>query len=47
MSKDLRHAEEETVKELKDTVNNFDKTVERKTVEAKNGIASFFGFGGK
>ena len=35
----------ETTKELKETVDNFDKTVERKTKEAKTGIASWFGFG--
>lgn len=34
-----------TEKDLHKTVDNFDKTVERKTVEAKNGISSWFGFG--
>ena len=40
-------AAKETRKEAHDAVENFDKTVERKTSEAKNGIASWFGFGGK
>ena len=43
LEKDLK----ETRKELHKKVDNFDKTVERKTSEAKNGIASWFGFGGK
>ena len=37
----------ETRKELHEKVDNFDKTVERKTSEAKSGISSWFGFGGK
>ena len=36
----------ETGKELNSTIENFDKTVERKTSEAKSGISSWFGFGG-
>ena len=35
----------ETGKELHDTVDKFDKTVERKTAEAKSGLSSWFGFG--
>ncbi len=35
----------ETRKELNETVDKFDKTVERKTSEAKSGISSWFGFG--
>lgn len=35
----------DTKKELNTTVDNFDKTVERKTAEAKSGISSWFGFG--
>lgn len=42
----LKEAKADTQKELHDTVATFDKTVERKTVEAKNGIASWLGFGG-
>ncbi len=37
-------AAEETRKEAHDAVDKFDKTVERKASEAKNGIASWFGF---
>lgn len=36
----------ETGKDLHDSIDKFDKTVERKTSEAKNGISSWFGFGG-
>lgn len=43
----LEEIGKETRKDLHQTVDNFDKTVERKTVEAKNGISSWFGFGGK
>ena len=35
----------ETKKELNQTVDNFDKTVERKASEAKSGISSWLGFG--
>lgn len=38
---------EETRKEAHNAIEKFDKTVERKTSEAKSGIASWFGFGGK
>ncbi|KAF7506078.1 hypothetical protein GJ744_012229 [Endocarpon pusillum] len=38
---------ERAEREMNKAVDNFDKTVERKTVEAKNGISSWFGFGGK
>ena len=34
-------------KELNQTADNFDKTVERKASEAKSGLSSWFGFGGK
>ncbi len=37
-------AAEDTRKEAHDAVDKFDKTVERKASEAKNGIASWFGF---
>ncbi|KAI9779908.1 MAG: hypothetical protein M1835_004612 [Candelina submexicana] len=47
VSSEVSRVEAETAKELKDTVNTFDKTVERKTVEAKKGISSWLGFGGK
>ena len=36
----------ETGRDLKDTVDKFDHTVEKKTAEAKSGISSWFGFGG-
>ena len=32
--------------DMNDSVNKFDKTVERKTAEAKQGISSWLGFGG-
>ena len=35
----------ETEKEFHEKIDNFDKTVERKTAEAKSGISSWFGFG--
>ena len=33
--------------EAKQSIDKFDKTVEKKTAEAKSGISSWFGFGGK
>lgn len=41
----FQKSKEETGKELHNAVDNFDKTVERKTAEAKSGISSWFGFG--
>lgn len=41
----LDQVRKETGKELHETIGNFDKTVERKAVEAKKGISSWFGFG--
>ena len=41
----IDEARKETAKELKDSIDNFDKTVIRKTSEAKTGISSWFGFG--
>ena len=38
---------EQSRKEAAAAVENFDKTVERKASEAKTGIASWLGFGGK
>lgn len=35
----------DTKKEFNQSIDNFDKTVERKTAEAKSGISSWFGFG--
>lgn len=35
----------DTKKEFNQSVDTFDKTVERKTSEAKSGISSWFGFG--
>ena len=32
-------------KETSESIDKFDKTVERKTSEAKSGISSWFGFG--
>ena len=39
------HVRKETEKEFHEKIDNFDKTVERKTAEAKSGISSWFGFG--
>lgn len=41
----LEKTKKETEKEFNQSIDNFDKTVERKTVEAKSGISSWFGFG--
>lgn len=38
-------AKKDTAKELQQTVDSFDKTVEKKSAEAKSGISSWFGFG--
>lgn len=38
---------ERAEREMNKAVDTFDKTVERKAVEARNGISSWFGFGGK
>lgn len=35
----------DTKKEFNQSIDNFDKTVERKTADAKSGISSWFGFG--
>ena len=37
----------QTSKEASEAVDKFDKTVQRKTSEAKTGISSWLGFGGK
>lgn len=44
-SKEFDHARKETAKELTETTDKFDKTVQKKTAEAKSGISSWFGFG--
>ena len=38
---------DKTKQEAKQSIDKFDKTVEKKTAEAKSGISSWFGFGGK
>ena len=38
-------AKKDTARELQETADKFDKTVEKKTAEAKSGISSWFGFG--
>ncbi|KAI4141910.1 MAG: hypothetical protein L6R39_005141 [Caloplaca ligustica] len=45
--KNAEAAYKDSSKELKQEVDQFDKTVTRKTAEAKTGIASWLGFGGK
>lgn len=44
-AKQFDQARSDTARELKETADKFDKTVEKKTVEAKAGISSWFGFG--
>lgn len=34
-------------KQLSESIEKFDKTVEKKTADAKSGLSSWFGFGGK
>ncbi|KAI4171898.1 MAG: hypothetical protein LQ343_003975 [Gyalolechia ehrenbergii] len=46
-SKSLDKAYKDTSKELQQTTDNFDKKVTQKTAEAKSGISSWLGFGGK
>lgn len=41
----IDEARKETAKDLKESIDSFDKTVIRKTTEAKTGISSWFGFG--
>ena len=38
---------DKTKQEAKQSIDKFDKTVEKKTAEAKSGLSSWFGFGGK
>ena len=38
---------DKTKQETKQSIDKFDKTVEKKAAEAKSGISSWFGFGGK
>lgn len=45
--KTLENDKEATKKRVHEGIDNFDKTVERKTAEAKSGLSSWFGFGGK
>ena len=44
-AKKFESIKEATRKDLSQTVDNFDKTVERKAAEAKSGLSSWFGFG--
>lgn len=44
-SKQFDQARKDTARELQDTADKFDKTVEKKAGEAKSGISSWFGFG--
>ena len=44
-AKRFNNIKEATRKDLSQTVDSFDKTVERKAAEAKNGLSSWFGFG--
>ncbi|KAL9021556.1 MAG: hypothetical protein Q9185_001204 [Variospora sp. 1 TL-2023] len=46
-SKKFDSAYKDTSKELQQTADTFDKTVNQKTAEAKSGISSWLGFGGK
>lgn len=44
-SKQFDQARKDTARELKETADTFDQTVEKKAAEAKSGISSWFGFG--
>ncbi|MCJ1485693.1 hypothetical protein MMC06_005868 [Schaereria dolodes] len=44
-AKRFNNIKEATRKDLSQTVDSFDKTVERKAAEAKSGLSSWFGFG--
>ena len=44
-SKQFDQARKDTARELQETADKFDKTVEKKAAEAKSGISSWFGFG--
>lgn len=44
-SKQFDQARKDTARELNETADKFDKTVEKKAAEAKSGISSWFGFG--
>lgn len=46
-AKKIDAAYKDTSKELQQTADTFDKTVNKKTAEAKSGISSWLGFGGK
>lgn len=43
-TKQFQQAKNETARELQETADSFDKTVGKKTAEAKAGISSWFGF---
>lgn len=43
-TKQFQQAKNETARELQETADKFDKTVGKKTAEAKAGISSWFGF---
>ena len=43
----LEKDKDATSKRVSQGIDNFDKTVEKKTAEAKSGLSSWFGFGGK
>ncbi|KAL8697108.1 MAG: hypothetical protein Q9201_007305 [Fulgogasparrea decipioides] len=44
-AKELKEAYKATSKDFQQTADNFDKTVTRKTAEAKSGISNWLGFG--
>ena len=46
-AKTLEKDKNSTSKSLSEGIDKFDKTVEKKTAEAKSGVSSWFGFGGK
>lgn len=46
-ARELRDIASQEAKEVNKEIATFDKTVERKASEAKNGISSWLGFGGK
>lgn len=43
-TKQFTQAKNDTARELQETADTFDKTVGKKTAEAKSGLSSWFGF---
>jgi ElaB/YqjD/DUF883 family membrane-anchored ribosome-binding protein len=46
-AREIREKTGQEMKQVNKAIDNFDSKVEKKASEAKNGISSWFGFGGK